>query len=94
MQPAIRERGVANSQMEQTVVSAISNAALARRARRSGDGGGSARRVRSAFGDGHIGSGFQATSLAGPSHGPTSIIAGATSPTRITGETMSAEISL
>jgi hypothetical protein len=58
MQPAIREHAVANSQMEQMVFSAISNTALARRARRGGDGGGAARRVRSAFGDGHMGSGF------------------------------------
>jgi hypothetical protein len=57
MQPAIRKHAVANSQMEQTV-SAISNTARARRARSSVDGGGSARRVRRAFGDAHMSSGF------------------------------------
>jgi hypothetical protein len=57
MQRAIRERAVANSRMEQTV-SAISNTARARRARRGVDGGGSARHVRRAFGDAHMSSGF------------------------------------
>jgi hypothetical protein len=57
MQRAIREHAVANSQIDQTV-SAISNTARARRARRGVDGGGSARRVRRAFGDAHMSSGF------------------------------------
>jgi hypothetical protein len=57
MQRAIREHAAANLQMEQTV-SAISNTARARRARRGVDGGGSARRVRRAFGDAHMSSGF------------------------------------
>jgi hypothetical protein len=57
MQRAIREHAVANSQIEQTV-SAISNTARARRARRGVDGEGSARRVRRAFGDAHMSGGF------------------------------------
>jgi hypothetical protein len=56
MQRAIREHAVANSQIEQTV--RISNTARARRARRGVDGGGSALRVRRAFGDAHMSSGF------------------------------------
>jgi hypothetical protein len=56
-QRAIREHAAANSQMEQAV-STISNTARTRRARKGVDGGGSARRVRRAFGDAHMSSGF------------------------------------
>jgi len=62
MRPAIREYTVANSQMEQTV-SAISNTAFARRARRGVDSGGSAR--RRAFGDAHMSSEFPGDPVGG-----------------------------
>jgi hypothetical protein len=64
MQRAIREHAVANSQIEKTV-STISNTARARRARSGVDGGGSAR-VRRAFGDAHMSSGFPGDLVGGP----------------------------
>jgi hypothetical protein len=65
LKPAISDNATANSQKKQTLAAAISNAAVARGARRGGDGRDAARRARDSFGA-DMGSGLVGGSFAWP----------------------------
>jgi hypothetical protein len=65
LMPAISDNATANFQKKQTLAAAISNAAVARGARRGGDGRDAARRARNSFGA-DMGSGLVGGSFAWP----------------------------
>ena len=65
LKPAISDNATANSQKKQALAAAISNAAVARGARRGGDSGDAARRARNSFGA-DMGSGLVGGSFAWP----------------------------